>query len=107
MEQLFPDLCEITINPISYFTFFLPVSALQIDNPMVVEISVDYGYSQDGKQIIANAWAREKDSVVKGFITTVQIAVGNDEHESIFNELNKDSDFDSNLRAYIDWILKH
>lgn len=98
---MIPHFFETQINSINYFTFLLTASALGLEDDMVLEISVDYGPALDGKQIAANAWARERDGAVKGFIWTVYVPPGENEQERIFERLNKSDEFLSNLTSFI------
>ena len=92
---------EAEINSFGYFTFLLPVSAaLGIDSDKILEISVDYGAALDGDQLTANAWAREQNGVIKGFIYTVHIAPGENEQERIVEALNNCEAFLSNLSQF-------
>lgn len=96
-----PHFFETEIKLISYFTFLLTASALGMESDMVIEISVDYGAAQSGDQIIANAWAREQNGVIKGFIYTVHVAPGKNEQERIFEALNNCEAFLSNLTQFV------
>lgn len=98
---MIPHFFEVEIHSTSYFTFLLPVSAaLGIDSDKILEISVDYGTALDGNQIVANAWARERNGVVKGFIYTVHIPLGENEQERIVEELNNCEAFLSSLTQF-------
>ena len=99
---MLPHFFEAEINSISYFTFLLPAAeALGLDSDKILEISVDYGLAPDGKQIAANAWAREQSGVIKGFIYTVHVPIGPDEQERILMELNGSEGFLSNLEQFV------
>lgn len=97
---------ESKIKSISYFTFLLTASALGLESDMIVEISVDYGTTLDGKQITANAWAREQNSIIKGYIATIHVAPGENEQERIFAQLNGSEDFLSNLKQFIAMLAR-
>lgn len=99
---MMPHFFEAEINSVGYFTFLLPAStALRIDSGKILEISVDYGAALDGNQIVANAWAREQNGVIKGFIYTVYVAPGENEQERIVEELNNCEAFLSNLTRFV------
>ena len=99
---MMPHFFEAEINSFGYFTFLLPASAaLGIDSDKILEISVDYGVALDGGQLTANAWAREQNGVIKGFIYTVHIAPGENEQERIVEELNSCDAFLSNLTQFV------
>ena len=98
---MMPRFFEAEINSAGYFTFLLPAStALGIDSGKILEISVDYGTALDGSRITANAWAREQNGVIKGFIYTVHIAPGENEQERIVEALNNCEAFLSNLSQF-------
>ena len=93
---------EAEINSVGYFTFLLPASAaLGINSDKILEVSVDYGAALDRDQITANAWAREQNGVIKGFIYTVHVAPGENEQERIVEELNSCDAFLSNLTQFV------
>jgi hypothetical protein len=101
-DFMLPHFFEAEINSISYFTFLLPAAeTLGLDSDKILEISVDYGLVPDGKQIVANAWAREQSGVIKGFIYTVHVPTGPDEQERILMELNGSEGFLSNLAQFV------
>ena len=101
-----PDFVEMELCSKGYFTFLLPCIALGIESSTILEISVEYGLSLDGSQITANAWAREQNGVIKGFIQTVYVALGEDEQERIFEELNGNEGFLINLTQFSSMINK-
>ena len=105
MGNFSPDFCETRINRINYFSFLLPATALGIDSDLIIEISVDYGDSQDKTKVTANSWAREKSSLIKGFITTVHVSPGDNEDERIFNKLNASQEFKATLVDFIQMLL--
>lgn len=97
-----PHFFEAEINSVGYFTFLLPASAaLGINSDKILEVSVDYGATLDRDQITANAWAREQNGVIKGFIYTVHVAPGENEQERIVEELNSCDAFLSNLTQFV------
>lgn len=98
---MLPQFFETEIKSISYFTFLLTASALGVESDMVLEISVDYGATPGGDQITANAWAREQNGVIKGFIYTIHVAPGENEQERIVEALNNCEAFLSNLTRFI------
>ena len=97
-----PHFFEAEINSFGYFTFLLPASAaLGINSDKILAVSVDYGAALDRDQITANAWAREQNGVIKGFIYTVHVAPGENEQERIVEELNSCDAFLSNLTQFV------
>ncbi len=98
---MMPDFFKTEINSIEYFTFLLTGTALGVESDIVLEISVDYGSALDSNQIIANAWARERSGVIKGFIQTVQVDCGEDVPMRIVEKLNSDDLFLSNAVQFI------
>lgn len=103
---MLPDFVEMELCSKGYFTFLLPCVALGIESKIILEISVEYGLSLDGSQITANAWAREQNGVIKGFIQTVHIAPGENEQERIAEELNDNEGFLFNLGQFVNMIEK-
>ncbi len=98
---MMPDFFETEINTMEYFTFLLTGTALGVESDFILEISVDYGVALDGSQITANAWARERNGVIKGFLQTVHVALGEDAPIRIVEALNCDDLFLSNSVRFI------
>ena len=97
-----PHFFEAKINSVGYFTFLLPASAaLGINSDKILEVSVDYGAALDRDQITANAWTREQNGVIKGFIYAVYDAPGENKQERIVEELNRCEAFLSNLTQFV------
>ncbi len=89
----------------SYMVFSLHSSALGYDENFIIEISCDYGDSEDGMQHIVNVWAREKKTAIKSFLKTEFVAKGGDAATAIFQALNMDEDFRDVLSSYIDFVV--
>lgn len=89
-----PDIVETRLQTPSYFFFCLPATAFGIaDESMIMEISVDYGLSPDGKSYQANVWARQKGAKVKHFIYPISVPVSSEPTLSIMDALNGDEKF--------------
>lgn len=70
----FPDIVETSIDQIDCFVFKLPVTALQIDSGMIMEIVVEHGINPANQDIItANVWARPVGGVLSGFLLPVHV----------------------------------
>jgi len=102
-----PDFFETQLRSISYFTFLLSANAIGVDDPMILEISVDYGKGRSQEQLIANVWARKKDSGIKVFIISIDVPNkrGNDvQDELIFKQLNRNEFFVHELKKYVNFL---
>lgn len=74
LSDRFPDLVETNIEQIDCFIFKLPVTALQIDSDMIMEIVVEHGISPANQNmIIANIWARPVGGVLSGFLMPLHV----------------------------------
>ncbi len=102
-----PDFCQTSINHIEYFTFDLPVTAFGITDDMIMELCVEYGKSQDGKQIVANVWAHQRKAPVKHFVYRLAIADCQDPDEAILEALNSSEEFNKIMLDYICEAAKH
>lgn len=70
----FPDLIETNIEQIDCFIFKLPVTALQIDSSMIMEIVVEHGISPTNRDMVAaNVWARQVGGVLSGFLMPLEV----------------------------------
>lgn len=70
----FPDIVETNIEEVDCFRFKLPVTALQIDSPTIMEIVVEHGISPvDQNTAIANVWARPVGGTLSGFLMPLHI----------------------------------
>ena len=98
---MLPDFFQAEIRSIGYFTFILTAPAVGVESDLILEISVDYGTTQDGSHLVANAWARERNGMIKCFIHTVHVELGDEEPERILAALNEDEGFLSTLRQFI------
>lgn len=57
--------------------------------------------------LAANAWARQKDSRIKGFISTVFVKAGDNEEERIFERLNSSKKLVNLLSEYTEMMIRH
>ena len=57
----------------SCFSFKLPVTALRIDDPMIVEILVDYGENSARAELTANVWVRQENGKTMDFLTSMYL----------------------------------
>ena len=62
---------EILIS--SCFSFKLPATALRIDDPMVVEISVDFGENAERNELTANVWVRRENGKTMEFLVSMYL----------------------------------
>lgn len=103
----FPHLVEIGISMLNCFTFQLPVTALQIDSPMVVDIIVNYGESfANSNELTANVWAQEADGLTVRFLMPIHIPAKKNEPPKeqvsrIFAALNGNGTFKSRLFDFV------
>lgn len=103
----FPHLVEIGISMLNCFTFQLPVTALQIDNSMVVDIVVNFGESStDSNDLTANVWAQEADGLTLRFLMPIHIPAQKDEPlkgqvSRLFAVLNGNETFKSRLYDFV------
>ena len=51
MDAFFPDFVEVGLSIFSGFKFKLPVTAMGIDDPMIVEIVAEYGQSASNPEM--------------------------------------------------------
>lgn len=63
-----PDAVMTEIFMSNCFSFKLPVTVLQINDPMVVEISVDYGENADRNELTGNVWVRQENGTSAEFL---------------------------------------
>ncbi len=95
----------------SCFSFKLPAAALRIDDPMVVEISVDYGEDTRRNELAGNVWARQENGKTMEFLMSVYLPVRPDETPQeqvgrIFSALNGNERFRTALSSFISERLK-
>ena len=102
-----PDFCNTSIYSARYFSFRLPVAAFGFQDPMIVEISVDYFFSDDESLYCANVWARQDRGKTKGFILSMTVPAKDDPEISIFEALNENEQFESTIKNFINILVKH
>lgn len=88
-----PDFCQAVMNRPDYFTFELPISAFDLPDDIVMEVSVEYRRSEEQPIYLANVWARVKDSDSKHFLFSPEIPAGEDAARCIVEYLNEDGKF--------------
>ena len=84
-----PDFCQAVMNRPDYFTFELPISAFDLPDDIVMEVSVEYRRSEEQPIYLANVWARVKDSDSKHFLFISKIPAGEDAARCIVEYLNE------------------
>ena len=88
-----PDFGQAVMNRPDYFTFDLPISAFDLPDDIVMEVSVDYTRSEEQPIYLANVWARVKDSDSKHFLFSPAIPADEDAARCIVEYLNEDDKF--------------
>lgn len=107
----FPDVVETSIEQIDCFVFKLPVTALQIDSRMIMEIVVEHGVNPANQNmVIANVWARPAGGVLSGFLLPVHVQfIPNepllDRAERIIAALNESSLFLEQLEKFVTMLM--
>lgn len=70
----FPNTVMTEISMLNCFAFSLPATALQIDSPMMVEISVEFGVNAaDQNELTANIWARQERGKTIRFLMSIHL----------------------------------
>ena len=78
-ESHYPDAVMTEILMSSCFSFKLPATALHIDNPMVMEISVDFGENANRNELTANVWVRQENGKTMEFLVSMYLPITPDE----------------------------
>lgn len=101
----FPSMVETVISMVDCFTFQLPVTALQIDNSLVVELWVEFGQNADDwNDLTANVWAVGSDRQSHQFLMSIHLPmnpkeVRREQVDRIFSAL-------SGNRTFVDRLLE-
>lgn len=95
----------------SCFSYKLPATALQIDDPMIVEISVDFGENANRSELTANVWVRQENGRTMEFLLSMRLPLKQGETSSeqvnrIFEALNGNKRFIAMLSNFISERLK-
>lgn len=90
----------------SCFSFKLPAAALQIDDPMIVEILVDYGENAARGELTANVWVRQEngktmDHLVSMYLPMVDGETAQEQVSRIFAVLNGNRTFVKMLSNFV------
>lgn len=110
LSDSFPDLVEINIEQVDCFIFKLPVTAVQIDSNMIMEIVVEHGISPANQNMVAaNVWARPVGGVLSGFLLPIQVKFIPNESlleraERITASLNESSLFLEQLYKFVTMV---
>lgn len=95
-----PDFGQTVMNRPDYFTFDLPISAFDLPDDIVMEVSVDYTRSEGQPIYLANVWARVKDSDSKHFLFSPAISAGEDAARCIVKYLNENDKFKRLMESF-------
>lgn len=95
-----PDFGQAVMNQPDYFTFDLPISAFDLPDDIVMEVSVEYMRSEEQQTYLANVWARVKDSDSKHFLFSPAIPAGEDAARCIVKYLNEDDKFKRLMESF-------
>lgn len=112
LSDSFPDLVETNIEQIDCFIFKLPVTSVQIDSNMIMEIVVEHGISRANQNMVsANVWARPVGGVLSGFLLPIQVEFIPNEPlleraERITTSLNESSLFLEQLYKFVTLVIK-
>ena len=113
MEPFFPDFVQVDFSVFNCFKFRLPATAMGINDPMIVEVVVEYGERAATQSALAAcAWAREPQGVISGFISNMEIPAKANEPsdaqaERLFHALNEDDVFIKQLTQFIKILIKN
>lgn len=103
----FPNIVVTEISILNAFAFKIPVTALQIDSGMVIEVSVEFGENAaDPNDLTANLWARQENGTGIGYLTSVHLPMKQDEPVSdqinrIFSSLSENETFKAKLYGFV------
>lgn len=85
----------------------LPAAAFGFQNSMILTLIVEYGESEDGRQVLANVWASQKNANSRHLIHCVTVPVCPHPDEAIVEALNQDRGFERRMSNYIREAAKH
>lgn len=109
----FPNLVETEIYSVNSFLFCLPVTALQIDSGMIVEIVVEYGENTaDRNDLTANIWARRKGGLTTRYLMSVHLPARPGEPlkgqaDRVFAALDENQTFKRTLTRFVEEELEN
>ncbi len=102
-----PDLWDAEISMLSSFSFRLPVTALQINSTMIVDVIVEYGENPaDRSELAGNIWVRQEGGLTINFLMSIHLPAKQGETPGeqvnrIFASLNENSTFKAKLRDFV------
>lgn len=105
-EPHYPSAVMTEILISSCFSFKLPVSALHIDNAMIVEISVDFGENADRSELTGNVWVRQENGKMAEFLLSLYLPskqgeTTQEQVNRIFTAINGNREFRAALSDYV------
>ena len=102
-----PELWDAEISILSFFSFRLPATALQISSSMIVDVVVEYGENPaDRTELAGNIWVRQEGGTTGSFLMPIHLPAKSGELPKeqvnrIFVSLNEDNIFKAKLHDFV------